>query len=120
MHKLETMAYTDLTYLRSVTGNEPMIIKEMLELFIAQIPEFSDNMNRFLEEKKFIELGKEAHKAKSSVMVVGMDELAKDLKTLQLLTQDGKGEETYADSVKKFIHQCQAAVTELEEELTKL
>ena len=76
--------------------------------------------NRFLIEKKYLDLGKEAHKAKSSVLVVGMEKLGKDLKTLQLLTLDGKGEETYADYVKEFDKQCNAAVLELQAELEKL
>lgn len=118
--KRESMAYTDLNYLRNVTGGEPEIIREMIELFISQIPEFSENLNNYLAEKKYLELGKEAHKAKSSVLVVGMEQLGKDLKTLQLLTLDGKGEETYADYVKEFDKQCNAAVEELKQELDKL
>lgn len=114
------MAYTDLNYLQSVTGGDPEIVREMIELFISQIPEFSDNLNRFLAEKKYIDLGKEAHKAKSSVLVVGMESLGKDLKKLQLLTLDGKEEETYADYVKEFDKQCNAAVEELKAELEKL
>ena len=109
--------YTDLTYLKSVTNNETSIIREMIELFINQVPEFSENLNKFLAEKKYIELGKEAHKAKSSLLVIGMEELAKEMKTLQLLTLENKDIETYPDYVKKFDEQCNKAVEELKAEL---
>lgn len=109
--------YTDLTYLKSVTNNESSIIREMIELFINQVPEFSAKLNKFLDEKNYIDLGKEAHKAKSSLLVIGMDELAKDMKELQLLTIENKKIESYPNYVKKFDKQCFKAIEELKSEL---
>lgn len=117
---LETMAYTDLSYLKEITGGESSIVREMVEMFFAQIDEFKQNLNQFLKEEKWTELGKEAHKAKSSVLIVGMEELGKNLKKLQLLTEEEKEVDTYPDYVKMFEEQCDAAVKELEEELNNL
>lgn len=114
------MAYTDLSYLKEITGGESSIVQEMVEMFFAQIDEFKTNLNQYLEEKKWTELGKEAHKAKSSVLIVGMEDLGKNLKKLQLLTEEEKETETYPDYVKMFEEQCDAAVEELKEELNKL
>jgi HPt (histidine-containing phosphotransfer) domain-containing protein len=114
------MAYTDLSYLKEITGGESSIVKEMVEMFLEQIDEFKTNMISSLNDKKFIELGKEAHKAKSSVLIVGMEELGKNLKKLQLLTEQGVEAETYPDYVKMFIDQCDAARIELNEEMSKL
>lgn len=118
--KNRKMAYTDLSYLKEITGGEGSIVKEMVEMFLEQIEEFKTNMTKFLDEKKYSELGKEAHKAKSSVLIVGMEELGKNLKKLQLITEQGTEIETYSDYVNMFIEQCDAAVTELNEELKKL
>jgi len=107
------MAYIDLNYLKSMAGDDPEIIQEMKDLFIAQVPEFIDNLKRYLKEEKYMDLGKEAHKAKSSVMIMGMEELGKDLKNLQLITIAGVEKETYHLYVKKFEEQCLAAVEEL-------
>jgi HPt (histidine-containing phosphotransfer) domain-containing protein len=109
--------YTDLTYLKSVTNNETSVIREMIELFVNQVPEFSANLNKYLKEKRYEELGKEAHKAKSSLMVIGMDDLAKDMKILQLLTLDNKDIDTYPAYVNKFDKQCFRAIEELKVEL---
>jgi HPt (histidine-containing phosphotransfer) domain-containing protein len=92
----------------------------MVEMFFAQVDEFKTNLNKYLEEKKWAELGKEAHKAKSSVLIVGMDDLGKNLKKLQLLTEEEKEIETYPDYVKMFEEQCDAAIEELKEELNNL
>lgn len=114
------MAYTDLSYLKEITGGEKSIVVEMVEMFIAQVDEFKTNLNQHLNDKNWVELGKEAHKAKSSVLIVGMEELGKNLKKLQLLTEEEKEIETYPDYVKMFVTQCDAAVVELQEELNNL
>lgn len=114
------MAYTDLSYLKEITGGESSIVIEMVEMFIAQVDEFKENLTKYLNDKNWVDLGKEAHKAKSSVLIVGMEELGKNLKKLQLLTEEEKEIETYPDYVKMFLEQCDAAIGELQEELKNL
>jgi HPt (histidine-containing phosphotransfer) domain-containing protein len=114
------MAYTDLTYLKEITGGEAEIIREMIEMFLAQVDEFKENLEKHLADENWVELGKEAHKAKSSVLIVGMEDLGKNLKKLQLLTEEGKEIDTYPDYVAMFNEQCDAAVTELQDELNNL
>jgi HPt (histidine-containing phosphotransfer) domain-containing protein len=114
------MAYTDLSYLKEITGGENSIVIEMVEMFIEQVDEFKENLTKFLSDQNWVDLGKEAHKAKSSVLIVGMEELGKNLKKLQLLTEEEKEIETYPDFVNMFIEQCDAATLELQAELKKL
>ena len=114
------MAYTDLSYLKEITGGESSIVQEMVEMFFAQVDEFKENLNKYLKEESWAQLGKEAHKAKSSVLIVGMEDLGKNLKKLQLLTEEEKEIETYPDYVKMFEEQCDAAIEELKEELNNL
>jgi HPt (histidine-containing phosphotransfer) domain-containing protein len=114
------MAYTDLTYLKEITGGEGEIVREMVEMFLAQVEEFKENLNKHLNDKNWVDLGKEAHKAKSSVLIVGMEELGKNLKKLQLLTEEEKEIETYPSYVALFEEQCEAAIAELQEELNNL
>ncbi|MGF7139509.1 Hpt domain-containing protein [Roseimarinus sediminis] len=114
------MAYTDLTYLKEITGGESSIVREMVEMFVAQVDEFKENLHKHLNDGNWAELGKEAHKAKSSVLIVGMEELGKNLKKLQLLTEEEKEVETYPEYIKMFDEQCDAALIELQEELDQL
>lgn len=114
------MAYTDLTYLKEITGGESSIVTEMVEMFIDQVEEFRENLNKFYNDKNWVDLGKEAHKAKSSVLIVGMEELGKNLKKLQLLTEEEKEVDTYYNYIKMFEEQCDAALIELKEELNNL
>ncbi len=114
------MAYTNLNYLQTITEGDTASQRELILLFIEQIPEFIENLKRHLAEEQFIELGKEAHKAKSSVMIMGMDNLGHDLKTLQLDTISGIRKETYAQHVNKFETECLAAIEELNQAMSNM
>ena len=114
------MGYTNLDYLRTITEGDNNSIRELLLLFIEQVPEFIGNLKKYLAEERFIELGKEAHKAKSSVMIMGMDNLSHDLKTLQLDTISGIRKETYAQHVSRFETECLAAVEELNKAMSEM
>jgi HPt (histidine-containing phosphotransfer) domain-containing protein len=114
------MGYTNLNYLRTITEGDIASVREIVILFIEQVPEFIRNLNKYLEEKRYSELGSEAHKAKTSVMIMGMENLARDLKTLQLATINGTNEESYAKYVSRFESECLIAIEELKTELSKM
>jgi HPt (histidine-containing phosphotransfer) domain-containing protein len=111
---------TDLTYLNSMSGGSPEIVKEMIGIFIEQANEYIRDMPKHLDNKDYDALGKLAHKAKSSISIMGMTELAADLKTLELLTKDSSEVESYSDFVEKFLSQTKSAITELSEIASKL
>lgn len=107
-------------YLNEVTGGEPEILKEFIQMFIDQIPEFRDGMQNFLKEKKYKELGDLAHKAKSSVLTFGMDDLGVRMKKLQLKTQVLEDIDSYESDVRVFVEQINQAEKDLLEEMDKL
>lgn len=111
---------TDLTYLRSMSGGDPEIIKEMIGIFNEQVQEYMIDMPKLLADKNYYQLGKLAHKAKSSVSIMGMHAVAADLKSLELLTKDNLNTESYSDLVDNFVVQCGLAITELNELLLNL
>ncbi len=111
---------TDLTYLTSMAGGNPEIIKEMIQIFIEQVEEYIKEMHKYLDEKDYISLGKLAHKSKSSVAIMGMNDLATELKTLELLAKESKEPEKYSMMVENFESQCKTAISELQESKIKL
>jgi HPt (histidine-containing phosphotransfer) domain-containing protein len=111
---------TDLTYLKNLTGGAEELIKEMIAIFIAQTDEYSKEMKSLLESGSYEELGRLAHKAKSSVAIMGMSELSEDLKKLELLAKEHKETEKYEGYVKKFINESQIAVEELKEAVKQI
>lgn len=110
---MSELKYTNLSYLKEVSGEDPEFMKEMINIFISQIPEFIENMENHFKEGNYIDLGKEAHKAKSSVIIMGMEELGIKMKELQLLTEKNENIETYQNYISEFKNQCQGAIEEL-------
>ena len=111
--------YTNLDYLKEITGGEPEIMNEFIQMFFDQLPEFRDGLTNYLAEKKWKELGELAHKAKSSVMTFGMNDLGHRLKELQLKTQKLEDIDNYPVYVEEFIKTVSIAEAELKEDMKK-
>jgi HPt (histidine-containing phosphotransfer) domain-containing protein len=111
---------TDLAYLRNMSGDNPDVIKEMIGIFIEQAEEYIRDMKKNLEDKNYDAIGKLAHKAKSSISIMGMNDLAADMKTLELLAKEEKEKESYPVFINKFVSQTQLAITELKETAANL
>ena len=73
-----------LEELEKVSFGDPAFKKELVEIFIGQIPEFVSNMEDFYNNGDFKNLAKEAHTAKSSAMIFGMTGTGISLKEIQL------------------------------------
>ena len=105
---------TDLEYLRTMSGGDEKFIKEMIEIFKDQILEYAEEMPKLLKNADYENLSKLAHKAKSSVAVMGMTVEADSLKDLEILARDGIDTDTYITYVDRFIANCKIALAELE------
>ena len=105
---------TDLSYLEAMTERDKGLIKELIGIFSTQVGEYSTLMKKYLGEKNWGELSKLAHKAKSTVAIMGMRELSEELKQLELLTQKKEKTESYAAFIDHFTRECTEAVSELQ------
>jgi HPt (histidine-containing phosphotransfer) domain-containing protein len=107
--------FINIEYLNTVSGGDPDIISEIVVMFKEQSIEIYNEMKSHLLGKKYDLLGSLAHKAKSSVLIMGMNDLALMLKTLELQAKDGKESELYESYIERFKVETDAAVTELED-----
>jgi HPt (histidine-containing phosphotransfer) domain-containing protein len=106
---------TDLTYLTNMSGGNKSVMKEMIDIFCEQVKEISDNMNVSLAESDWLSLSRLAHKAKSSVAIMGMAEMESDLKKLERYAAEQKDVHTYKGLVEKFDSECKVAIEELKD-----
>jgi HPt (histidine-containing phosphotransfer) domain-containing protein len=104
---------TDLSYLRDMSGGNQELVLEMINIFKDQVVEFSREMDQHLEKKEYELLGKLAHKAKSSVSIMGLQDLAVELKNLENLTREGKKVQSYAGIISRFKQVTSEAIEEL-------
>ena len=106
---------TDLTYLRNMSAGNKELVLEMIGIFKQQVEEFVDEMNQLNENKEYEALGKLAHKAKSSISIMGLNDLAVELKAFENMAKAGLQPEKYPAFIAKFRDETNEAVVELEE-----
>ncbi len=68
----------NLSYINSVTNGDSTMIEELVEIFLEQINEFSSNFLDMFNDKDWKNLNILAHKAKTSVLIFGLEELSND------------------------------------------
>jgi HPt (histidine-containing phosphotransfer) domain-containing protein len=112
--------FIKMEYLDSVSEGDTEIIREILIIFKDQSVEIYNEMILRLSEKNYSQLGFLAHKAKSSVAIMGMDDLALMLKTFELQTKEGKNPELYESYISRFKVETDGAIKELENYVTNL
>ena len=105
---------TDLTYLKSLANDDESFIRDMINIFKEQIEEYKIQMPELLVNSDYNSLSKMAHKAKSSVAVMGMAAEAEKLKELEALARNSKETERYEEMVRHFLRKSGEAIAELD------
>ncbi len=78
----------NIKQLDSVSFGDDEFKKELIEIFLEQIPLFISNIKQYFSNGDLINLAKEAHTAKSSVLIFAMVSTGKLLKEIQLLSEN--------------------------------
>lgn len=114
------MEKIDLTYLNEMSDGSKDLIFEMTEIYKSQIPEFIELMNLYYNNKEYDKLSAISHKAKSSVSIFGLNELAKDLKNLEIDAKQKQNVDSYIKTIKKFTETTQQSITDLNNHIKSL
>ena len=109
----------NIEQLDSVSFDDNEFKKELIEIFLEQIPEFISNMKKFFGEGDLKNLAKEAHTAKSSVLIFDMINTGKSLKEIQLLSENNS-KEKLSKLIKDVELELNDAANQLQEILIKL
>ena len=106
--------FINTEYLESVSGGDMEVISELISIFKEQVSEMADEMDSLYGKGDYYNLGLLAHKAKSSVAIMGMDDLADMLKKFELQAKEGTATDKYPEFINRFKEQTVNAVTELD------
>lgn len=107
--------FINTEYLDSVSGGDSGIINEIVQIFKDQCVEIYNEMRSLNSGKEYYLLGLLAHKVKSSVAIMGMDDLASMLKTFEIQAKEGKESHLYESYITRFKTETDEAVIELED-----
>ena len=106
--------YINTSYLEMVTGGDRGITDELVTIFRQQVDEFYQKMLAANNPSDYTVLSQIAHKAKSSVAIMGMDNMSSILKTLEINALDSKSTESFQIVIEAFREQTAEALTELD------
>lgn len=105
----------DLSYLKEIVNGDEELESQLMDIFIGQIPEFIGNMKKYAALRDFKMLGKEAHTAKSSILIFGMTETSEVLQKLQAAADN-----LVSDNVSEYIEMVETDFIYVLSDLKKL
>ena len=73
----------DLSMVESVSGGDEGFIKKMVALFIETVPQNVLELKRSLQEENWDQVGKTAHKLKSTIDSMGIKSLRQEIRTVE-------------------------------------
>ena len=102
-------------YLDSVSGGDPEIIEDLALIFKDQCVEIYNEMLALNSSKDYQSLALLAHKVKSSVAIMGMNDLADMLKIFESQAKEARESKLYNTYISRFKTETDIAIRELED-----
>jgi HPt (histidine-containing phosphotransfer) domain-containing protein len=104
----------NLDYLNEIAAGDHEMIREMISIFNTEVPGYLLRMHQLAEQERWEDLGKLAHKAKASASIMGMADLAIELKQLEQLTLVNKKDtENYTACIRSIERKFNSGIEEL-------
>ncbi|RMG61588.1 MAG: Hpt domain-containing protein [Bacteroidetes bacterium] len=110
----------DLEQLKSLTGEDPEFMIEILEMIEEQSPEVVEEIDILMARKEFEPLGRAAHKYKSSVNILGNETLTRLLKDIELTAMDPGSREALPTMLDQFHEITDQLLVAIKRELAQL
>lgn len=102
----------DLSMVESISGGDQGFVRKMLELLLQTMPQTLAELEAASQEANWIQVGKIAHKMKSTIDSLGISSLREEIRSLE---QNGKQEQgtaipAQAGRVKQVMEECLAQI----------
>jgi HPt (histidine-containing phosphotransfer) domain-containing protein len=81
----------DLTYLSELAEGNQEFIKEVLEIFIKEVPEDLEALQQAIKEAEYRQIKDISHKLKSSIILTGLGSLRPYLQEMERLALQSAG-----------------------------
>jgi hypothetical protein len=80
----------DLTMIETISGGDETFLKKMMQIFVDTMPQSMEEIQKELQQQDWEKVGKVAHKMKSTIDSMGIEQLKQDIRTIE---QNGKKKE---------------------------
>lgn len=106
MNTSTTNQLFDLSYLNQVfQGNQDMI-NNIIQLFLEQVPQYIGEMEKCVERQDFISLHPLAHKAKSSIAMLGLKNMEQKVISIEEDSRKHRNQSGLEHLVKELRAEC--------------
>ena len=99
----------DLSMVQSVSGGDEGFIKKMVALFIETVPQNLDELVKAVQTENWDQVGKTAHKLKSTVDSMGIKSIRQEIRTVEANAKAKTQVEeipVLVDKIGSVIHEC--------------
>jgi len=107
----------DLSYLKINTGNDVKLIKEIIRLFLENLPELKNKILNSYEIQDWKSMQEAVHKVKSSFQILGDYKQAQELEIMQRMVDENREKFEYESFIQNFNIACDQIVVDLRSEL---
>lgn len=108
----------DLNYLKINTGNDTGLIREIIRLFLENLPELKNKILNSYEIQDWKSLQEAVHKAKSSFQILGDYKQAQELEIMQNMVDENREKFEYESFIHNFMISCDQIVVDLEADVS--
>ena len=100
-----------------MTGNDSATIKELIDVFLNQLTDMRADIAYLVDCRNWDEVSRLADKIKSSALIMGVEQMAGEMKELELLAIEGNNTEKYPEYVVRLNELIDVINVELEQYL---
>lgn len=112
--------HTDLSYLINASDNNAGFIRQMIEIFLKQTPEFLQDLRTYHDKQDWESFRKIMHKMKPTIKMMGIHELNKHIEFIETSVKQHQDLSEISDHLTIIDTVCRASFKELQQELEKL
>jgi HPt (histidine-containing phosphotransfer) domain-containing protein len=105
----------DLSYLNQVFQGNREMINNLISLFLKQVPEYVREMEECVRKNELLSLHPLAHKAKSSVSMLGIKEMEVDIIQIEQDSKNLRNLDALPNLVVRVRDNCNIVYTQLKE-----
>jgi len=109
----------DLTMVQSVSGGDENFIKKMVALFIETVPQNMQDLKNALKEENWDQVGKTAHKLKSTIDSMGIKSIRQEIRTVEANARQKESLDQVAPLVATIDNVIQECIGQLQAEVMK-
>lgn len=109
----------DLSYLNQVFQGNRDMINNIIQLFLQQVPEYVKEMEECVRKNEPLSLHPLAHKAKSSVSMLGIKDMETDILKIEQDSKNLRNLEDLPSLVHRVRSHCDMVYVQLKEQLQR-